>query len=420
MRFSLRLAVLVGSFGILLHLPAIESAASEEVSLAGAWGFRLDPSDQGIREPWWESDLAERIQLPGALQAQGYGNAPSVNTNWTGQIVDRSWFTAPEYARYRQPGNIKVPFWLQPEKHYVGPAWYQREIELPQAWQGKRIVLNLERPHWETRVWLDDRSLGSNDSLSTPHEYDLGTQVTPGKHRLTIRVDNRLVVDVGINSHSVSDHTQSNWKGIVGRIELEATQPVVIADLQVYPRVATRSILVNGRLVSAAGKPGQGEVRLTAQPTAKVGSAAFPELVVPVAWDAKGATFETEYPLGTEASLGDEFQPTLYRLTAAIDGGESKSITFGLREIGTEGTRFVLNGRKIFVRGTLECCIFPKTGYPPTEVPSWKRILRAARCRRSATACSRRRVRSRTAQGRTPSLARSPAGRHARDRGAAG
>jgi beta-galactosidase/beta-glucuronidase len=149
-----------------------------------------------------------------------------VQTPWTGQIVDRSWFTAPEYEKYRRPGNVKVPFWLQPERYYKGAAWYQREIEVPAAWQGRRIVLTLERPHIETRAWLDDRALGVNNSLSTPHAYDLGTAVAPGKHRLTIRVDNRLVVDVGINSHSVTDHTQGNWNGIVGRIELSATPSV--------------------------------------------------------------------------------------------------------------------------------------------------------------------------------------------------
>ena len=151
-----------------------------------------------------------------------------------------------------------MPFWLQPVKHYVGAAWYQREVEIPAAWQGRRLVLTLERPHIETRVWLDDRPIGKQDSLSTPHEYDLGTTVCPGRHRLTIRVDNRLVVDVGVNSHSVSDHTQGNWNGIAGRIELAATPPVWVADLQVFPHVATRSVTVKGRIGNATGRPGQG------------------------------------------------------------------------------------------------------------------------------------------------------------------
>ena len=65
------------------------------------------------------------------------------------------WATAKKYEPYRQPGHFKVPFWLQPVKYYKGKAWHQREVEIPKDWQGKRIVLELERTHWETMVWVD-------------------------------------------------------------------------------------------------------------------------------------------------------------------------------------------------------------------------------------------------------------------------
>ena len=40
------------------------------------------------------------------------------------------------------------------------------------------------------------------------------------------------------------------------------------------------------------------------------------------------------------------------------------------------GTHFEVNGHQVFLRGTLECCIFPLTGYPPTDVDSWLKVLR--------------------------------------------
>jgi len=70
-------------------------------------------------------------------------------------------------------------------------------------------------PHWETRVWLDFSEIGSNNSLSTPHVYALPFGVTAGSHKLTIRVDNRMIVDVGFDAHSVTDHTQGNWRRII-------------------------------------------------------------------------------------------------------------------------------------------------------------------------------------------------------------
>jgi len=345
------------------------AAAEESISLAGQWRFQLDRAGAGVQERWFERSLPDRIKLPGSLPAQGIGDDVSVETKWTGDIVDKSWFTRPEYAEYRKPGNVKVPFWLQPEKYYTGAAWYQRDLEIPPDWQGKRVMLTLERPHWETWVWVDGKALGSNNSLSTPHEYDLGTALAPGKHRLTIRVDNSVVVDIGVNSHCVTDHTQGNWNGLIGRIELCATSPVWIENAQVYPNVARKSARVKVQIGNASGKPGHGTLTIGRQSQA-------------VDWDEKGGAAEVEVALGKEAKTWDEFSPALQRLSLRLTGApadDQRTVTFGLREIGVEGKQFVLDGRKVFFRGTLECCIFPLTGHPPTDVESWKRIIRIAK-----------------------------------------
>ena len=213
-------------------------SAAETLDLAGQWRVQLDGENNGAVSQWFARPLpASSITLPGSLPGAGIGDPIAVDTKWTGGIFDKSYFSAPEYVPYRESGNIKVPFWLQPETHYVGAAWFQRDIDIPTAWNGRHVVLSLERPHWKTTVWLDNREIGSNDALSVAHEYNLGASVTPGTHRLTIRVDNTLNPDIGENSHSVTDHTQGNWNGIVGRIELKATAPVWIDDLQIKSRI---------------------------------------------------------------------------------------------------------------------------------------------------------------------------------------
>lgn len=355
----------------------LTAAAADKLSLEGDWGLELDCNNRGLQEEWFNRSLTGAVRLPGSLPAQGIGDEVTVETKWTGGVVDRSWFDNPEYAPYRQPGNVKVPFWLQPKKHYVGPAWYQKEIEIPEKWSGKRVVLRLERPHWETRVWVGALLCGTNNSLSTPHEFDLGTRLSPGKHRLTIRVDNSLVVDVGENSHSVSDHTQGNWNGIVGPIELRATSPVWLDDLQVYPEVATKSIRVKGRIGNVTGKAGRGQLVMMVTPL-QLGSKSLTSSRVEAEWGPDSGTFETTLALGHRAELWDEFTPVIYRLMVWLEGGaanDARGVHFGLRQIATEGTQFTLNGRKTFFRGTLECAIFPKTGHPPVDVASWKRII---------------------------------------------
>jgi len=353
-------------------LPAADRPTVDAVSLAGPWRFALDRDDRGLPEAWFQRTLAERLTLPGVLQAQGFGDRPSVDTPWTGDIVDRSWFTDPRMAKYRQPGNIKIPFWLQPERHYVGAAWYQRDVELPAAWAGRRVTLFLERCHWETRAWLDGRPLGRCDSLATPHVYELGAAVPPGRHRLTLRVDNRMLTQVGVNAHSVTDHTQSNWNGVVGRIELRATAPVWIEQVTLYPNLAAKNVkvaLVVGNVAGAVAK-----VRVTLRANGHSAQLAADGC-------ANGWKTNVVLPLG-DTPAWDEFRPALEQLdvelTADVGGRQHtdrRTMNFGMRELTVDGTQFALNGHKIFLRGTLECCIFPKTGYPPTDVASWRRIL---------------------------------------------
>lgn len=347
-------------------------SAGDALGLAGRWRFALDAEDRGTQEAWFNRTLQQQIVLPGALQAQGFGEEPSVDTQWTGDIVDRSWFTDPRMARYRQPGNVKIPFWLQPDKHYVGAAWYQRDVEIPPGWREKRVTLYLERCHWETQAWLDGRPLGRQDSLATPHVYELGTSLAPGKHRLTIRVDNRMLVEVGVNAHSVSDHTQSNWNGVVGRMELRATDPVWIDQVQVFPNVAGKNVRVAVHVGNAVGATGT--IRVSVRASAHAAQIAAGVSV-------GGQTMQVVLPMG-DAPTWDEFRPALEQLhvelladVAGRKHTDRRTVTFGMRELKVDGTQFTLNGRKIFLRGTLECCIFPKTGYPPTDLDSWKRII---------------------------------------------
>jgi hypothetical protein len=364
------------------------------MDLAGAWLFALDRADCGEAERWYLTDLSGTLQLPGSLQAQGYGDEVGLETPWVGTIVDQSLYTDDRYAPYRRPDNFKTPSWLQPEKYYSGVAWVQRTVTIPDAWRGRRITLTLERPHWETTVWLDDKCIGRNDSLATAHVYDLGTSVAPGGHRLTIRVDNRVIVDVGPNSHSISDHTQSNWNGIVGRIELAAGSPTWLRNVRVFPDVNRKSALVKIDVASIWGKSAHGQVTVSARRYNVPGEQQLPAVSADLGFSVAGGLsglelsdagghVDIDYALGDDAQLWDEFHPALYDLTVDLElaaGDEvvhdRRVVTFGLREVGTSGTQITLNDQAIFLRGTLECCIFPRTGYPPTDVDSWKRIIR--------------------------------------------
>ncbi len=367
-------------FAILTWLTLVlTGAAAEKLPLAGAWRFALDRNDVGQRESWFSKILPDEIQLPGILEAQGYGDQISTTTPWVLSLYDHSWYLRQEYAAYTNAGSVKVPFLCQPPRHYLGAAWYQRDVEIPADWNGKRVMLFLERPKWKSTVWLDNKEIGSDISLCTPHEYGLGL-VPPGKHRLTVRVDNRMILPYRPDSHSVSDSLDQAWNGIIGKIELRATPPVWIDDAQVFVDVTNKTALVKIKIMNITGQAGTGNI---AAVFGGMGSINVPTSIA-INWNSGGGTAELKIPL-PKAKLWDEFHPNLISFTLqlfASSGGHplmTYPVSFGLRDLHTDGTQFILNGKPLFLRGTHFGGDFPLTGYPATDVDSWKKIIQTCK-----------------------------------------
>ena len=132
---------------------------------------------------------------------------------------------------------------------YQGKAWYQKEITIPENWEGKSIWLILERTK-PTQIWVDSIYVGSSDHISTPQEYDLSAYLRAGKHHLTILVDNGLSVPPQLldNSHAYTESTQTNWNGIIGDLKLEARPQFHIRRIQVYPHADQKTVDVKIKL----------------------------------------------------------------------------------------------------------------------------------------------------------------------------
>jgi len=354
---------------------SLNAQVKNEIDLSGEWSFALDTNDVGISEQWFNKSLEKKIKLPGSLQEQGYGEDVRVDTKWTANVADSAWFKAKQYEPYRQPGNIKISFWLQPDKHYVGVAWYQKEINVPNTWKGKYVELELERTHWETALYINGKEIGKSDALLTPHRYVIEET---GKLLLTLRVDNRVHIPVGIWAHSVSDHTQSNWNGVTGKINLSARPAFHIDAVRVYPDVQAKKAKVE--IDFSGTNTGKAKITLKAKSFNSAVSSSVKPVTIEVDATAKQAV--AELAIGDEMLTWSEYEPNLYSLDVELDsksGKDIKTIEFGMREFKATGTRFTVNGRPVFLRGTLECCIFPLTGYPSMDEAYWTKIYR--RCK---------------------------------------
>lgn len=363
--------------GVWLGLPATPIRAADSLSLAGKWQFALDRGDVGQKEQWYNQNLRDYIQLPGILQAQGYGDEIGVQTPWVLTLYDHFWYERSEYAADTNTGHVKVPFLCQPPRHYLGAAWYQRDIDIPADWNEKRVGLFLERPHWKTTIWLDGREIGSDLSLCTPHQYMLGC-IPPGRHRLTIWVDNRLILPYRPDAHSVSDSLGAAWNGIVGRIELQASDQVCLEEMRLDPDLERKGVKVTLFTHNDTAQPVNcPRLDLEVSPGNFDGPVHKP--VIQSAVIEPGDTnLVFFYPMGNDFEEWSEFNPKCYTLTATLGGTEFHSEitgTFGMREFKAIGNQFILNGRPIYFRGTHNGGDFPLTGYPPTDVASWKKIF---------------------------------------------
>ena len=355
-------------------------AQTTDMDLSGIWQFQIDRNDIGIKERWFSKKLDDNIFLPGSMNENRKGDDITLHTPWTASIYDSSFFYNPRLAKYRTPDNLKLPFWLTPVKYYVGVAWYQKEVILPREWAGKRIILFMERPHIETRLWVNNREIGIQNSLCVPHVYNLTSYLHLGKNTLSLRIDNRIKdIDVGKDSHSITDQTQGNWNGVVGKIALQTTPISYIDDVQVFPDISHRKAVVKLLLKGNSS----GTVTLEANSYNSDIFHHVPPVTQSYRVNQDSLQMNITLPMGEKMQTWDEFHPTLYRLKIILQSDKKneyiKEVSFGMREFSIKDTYFYVNGRKIVLRGTVENCVFPLTGYPSMDVGSWERIFRICR-----------------------------------------
>ena len=348
------------------------------LDLSGEWRIALDPNEVGIAENWQQSAMQrfDCITLPGSMTEAGYGDVASLDSNWTGSIYDRSWFHEPELERFRATTPPHFPFWLTPLKHYVGVVWYEREITISETQVNQPFRVVFERPHWQTVLWVDGETAGQCNSLCVPHVFDHPGFTCPGKHRLTLLIDNAIRdVNPGQDAHSISDHTQGNWNGVVGAMKLEFLPDVEIQSVQLYADRERELLTVQGLLSGAQAVRGNLLVELfPAETHLERTIEAISSVQTCVVGQSIYHNFELELSL-RDIEWWDEFNPALYCVRIRFRTGDGQETEWqqvhGFREFGKVGTHFTLNGRKLFLRGNVDCCVFPLTGYAPMELERW-------------------------------------------------
>lgn len=335
------------------------NAATQQLLLNGQWKVKLDSFDK--------KEYA--IELPGTLDDAGIG-----------------------YPNKIEPAlNIATLAHLARKVQYVGKAYYTKTFNVPSGWKSKQIKLALERVLWKSAIWIDDKQVnGYGESLVAPHEFDVTDYIVFGrKQTVTICIDNSNIYP-GINiyahqypskessemAHAYTNHTQIKWNGILGNISMVAKPKLSINDVKVFADMQGKKMTIHYQLNDANAENVKLQSFVIDAQTGRKWPFGFFQNEI----TQKEIT--GNIIIGDEITLWSEFSPKRYQLVTilkSIYGTDTVVTKFGIRELKAKNGNLYLNGSRIFIRGNLECVIFPMKGYPPMQVNEWLGLFKTAK-----------------------------------------
>ena len=96
-------------------------------------------------------------------------------------------------------GKITVPFCPESSlsgvqyTDFINGMWYQRTINIPANWEGKKILLNFGAVDYESHIYIDGTLVRSHYGTGSSFACDLTRFVKPGQsHNLVVRVNDDL------------------------------------------------------------------------------------------------------------------------------------------------------------------------------------------------------------------------------------
>src|SRR3954451_20624317 len=175
-------------------------------------------------------------------------DARTLNGLWLfaldGEVGDRPWTgTLPVSRQAPVPASYNDIFVDPAIRDHVGVVWYQRVVDIPPIWSGRRIVIRVDAATHGGRVYVGDDLVAEHQGGYTPFEADVTDLVEPGERvRLTIAVDNRLTNATIPPGAATGDkgaqrqtylHDFFNYAGLAKTVWLYSTPRAFISDIRV-------------------------------------------------------------------------------------------------------------------------------------------------------------------------------------------
>jgi hypothetical protein len=292
------------------------------LSLNGAWNFRADPHGRGLEEHWErdaQSVWPEHIQVPFAWETPLSG-------------VARAWLPV---------------------------GWYRRSFVRPSAWTEARTILHFGAVHYHCRVWVNGQWVGEHTGGYLPFSFDITDTLKNGEGELVVCVEaplDKLAIPHGKQrSRPGDDYDSCSFtasSGIWQSVWLEGRPATFIEQIHLRPRADLAAL----QAVVTLNGPHLAGATLALQLEGEA------EQIIPV---EGRRTLAITLPIASP-QLWSPRHPHLYTVLARLAGadGEDRVRSYtGLRTMEVQGTRILLNGERIYVRGALDQGYWPESGY---------------------------------------------------------
>jgi beta-glucuronidase len=290
-----------------------DTSTRETKSLDGLWAFRIDPGGVGFPERWWDAPLRHAREMP-------------VPSSYNEVYVD--------------------PL----TRNHVGDVWYQKLVWVPAGWAGKRIVLRFGSATHRATVWVESTKVASHEGGYLPFEADITAVAAAGTQiRVTAVVNNELtfdsippgiVTDTARGRQQVYFHDFFNYAGLHRSVTLYCTPAAHLGGVSINTAIDGTTGVVT--YVADVVELAEGQVRA--------------ELID----DRGGVAAHCDGALGVlrvpHAHLWGPGAGYLYQLKLRLVSPsrgliDEYSQPVGIRSVGVEGQRFLINGRPFHFRG---------------------------------------------------------------------
>lgn len=326
-------------------------APAAVVNLSGDWAFAYTPAKTASPPP--AAAFAVTMPVPGCWDDQ-FDRSKAVKL-WPNARCN------PDFRPLQFSGDpdASLPYLL-------GTGWYRRRIDVPAAWKGRQITLQVGRVVMEAWVYVNGREVHHHLGHSTNWEAPLGPHLAYGKpNELVIAVDNTRTDRIGC----VIRGWQGRSAGIFGPVALRLAGSARIADLYVSPDAGR----LNWRVEVQGNLPKPSELRWQiVDPNTK-------QIIASGAQSAAGEQTRWSCDAAGLKPWSDR-QASLYQLEASLYAGDSCldvcKQPFGLRRLTAAGMGLRLNGEPIFLRGVCDHICYPLTCTPPLDLESYRKHVR--------------------------------------------